>query len=366
MSAALRGAGLGLLALLAGCSFSTTLATPTPRWSLDVSGLGVKAPTAQAEPTPTVDDLITPLRYEDLPQSKAVCVVLAGDSWSFFDAVYHATERRIADLYPGCRVAISYKTTPDPDTALEVPLVIPGTRAEQWAARPNLAGLTAAVKQYRNADVVVLYLGGNDLLKVYNCRDIAGAHCDRGVAACDLPPAERPHTLREVVEPIGANVETIVDALLAVRPGLKVVIVGYAKPNMKESLDSSGNRRRWIGIGCPAEVELNTAVAELALRMQAVAARRERVYYIRNLELFARGAEHGTPARYMINAELSVLGLSRSFVDSIHLGKPAQYQVADRTALTIYCKDLIQPHEDSPLPFQPHKPCNDALLEAIR
>jgi hypothetical protein len=148
------------------------------------------------------------------------------------------------------------------------------------------------------------------------------------------------HTSR-IVEQIVADIKSLLAFVHSKRSDISVILVGYTKPNAKESLKFGPNRQRWLNMGCPTPKQLHKVVAQLADSLGTAFSGGTDAHYIRNHDLLAPSPTEGTPAAMMVNVDAAVFFWSFDFVDSIHLGKEGKYRVADRTVAKIVCEGLI-------------------------
>ena len=197
-----------LLALAAGCAAA-------PAFSQDFRVLRDRRPpdpSANLAPTLVPGELIAPR------------LLIAGDSWAqymwddgshneIFDRFGHAEKRALSRSlasYPGPGYA-------GPEYAIS------GSEARQWvdaANYPWIANMVADLQASPTIDRVLLSIGGNDVLAG---KSGGGWYKDMDL---DVPGSEaalfdriRDHTLQ------------IMDAALAVRPGIRVILSSYDYPN---------------------------------------------------------------------------------------------------------------------------------------
>lgn len=182
-------------------------------------------------------------------------LMVIGDSWAQFLTSNHTFDHLLndygyTDYYAGSTALI-------------------GSKAYQWAKPANLAVLAKLLLERKETTVVVLTIGGNDLIESWNA---------------DLTPeaADREFTK------IAGHVETIVRALTLVRPDLRVVILGYDYPNLVESLESkltNANKGYFKRLRQPTPTQVNAAIVAMGKKFQEVASRVDRVEYVNNFGL---------------------------------------------------------------------------------
>lgn len=155
----------------------------------------------ETEPdTEPVEEESTDIAEPDEPVETVSRIVIAGDSWS--TGIILPTIASLSDR-GYTNVAVSYEFT-----------AIAGSRAEEWANNEDnkLEILAVALNMEPPAEILILIIGGNDL----NSHIV---NDDFGLL---------PGWWRELIfNDIEDDIQTTVDFALAIRPGLKVVIVGY-------------------------------------------------------------------------------------------------------------------------------------------
>lgn len=151
-------------------------------------------------------------------------LLIAGDSWAqymwddashneLFDRYGHAEKR-----------AVSRSLTSDPGPGYAGPeYAISGSEARHWAdaaSYPWIANLVAALEAHPTVDRVLLSIGGNDVL--------AGRSGGGWYKQMDL---DAPGAEAALFEQLRLNTLAVVDAALAVRPELRVILSSYDYPN---------------------------------------------------------------------------------------------------------------------------------------
>ncbi|MCB9537621.1 MAG: hypothetical protein H6704_15325 [Myxococcales bacterium] len=188
-------------------------------------------------------------RGDAAPPGRARRLVIAGDSWS--TGSVQPTRQALADADLG-DVAVTWEQT-----------AIAGSQAREWVAdhEGKLQALTAALDADPPADVLLLYLGGND----FNF-----AMVDRGWSQRRRDAA---------IDQVEADLQRLVDFARAGRPHLTVVLVGY------DFFDYPKMRLTYGFDIAPNLADLNAAYVEMARRKLAIARRTEGVEYAHNLGL---------------------------------------------------------------------------------
>lgn len=151
-------------------------------------------------------------------------VLIAGDSWAQFmwDDGAHATLLDRFGLSDASAISLSRGSDPGPGyTGAEY--AISGSEARQWAdtsSYPWIANTVAALQAHPTIDWVVLSLGGNDVLAG---RSDGGWYKDMDL---DIPGSEA-----AFFDQLETDTFAVIDALLAVRPGIRVILSSYDYPN---------------------------------------------------------------------------------------------------------------------------------------
>lgn len=204
------------------------------------------------------------------PEVVAPRVLLAGDSWAqyMWDDGSH---NDIFDLFghEDCR-ALSLSLGSDPGPGYTGPeYSVSGSEARQWADTANypwIANMVAALQANPTIDLVVLSIGGNDVLAG---KSDGGWYKDMDL---DVPGSEE-----ALFEQIEANTFAIINAALAVRPNIRVMISSYEFPNFNVGF--------WCFLyACPKRKDLsrdpvNDLVTDQELNAMMVAVEQRRVVW---------------------------------------------------------------------------------------
>jgi hypothetical protein len=146
-----------------------------------------------------------------------------------------------------------------------------GTTASQWASSQGLATITNVLQTYPTIDIVHLSLGGNDF----------DTRATQGRNIMSYTPAQR----AAFWNTIEADVQTVVNRCLSVRPDIRVLICDY------DYLD-------WARIGSnyggATTRQLNDAFMEVGQRKLAIAQRTSRCYYVDNWGLLQYKSNYPT------------------------------------------------------------------------
>jgi lysophospholipase L1-like esterase len=146
---------------------------------------------------------------------------------------------------------------------------IGGTTAAYWAQPQNLAVVQNELIQNPTLDIVVLSIGGNDMLA-----GILNGGWHTGLS----PAAET-----ALLDAIEANMQTIVNGIKAVRPDIEIVFSGYDYINLVETVinnPSGPNALLWANLGQPNAEQINTAFVKLEQRKINIANADPRVHYV--------------------------------------------------------------------------------------
>ena len=213
-------------------------------------------PAANLAPTLVPPELLTPR------------LLLAGDSWAqymwddgshndVFDRFGHAEKR-----------AVSRSLSSDPGPGYTGPeYAISGSEARQWvntASYPWIANMVAALQASPTIDRVLLSIGGNDVL--------AGKSGGGWYKNMDLDVSGSEAAL---FEQIHSRTLQIIDAALAVRPDLRVIVSSYDYPNFNTGV--------WCFLyACPKRRDLsrdpnNALVTDQELNAMIVGVERDRI-----------------------------------------------------------------------------------------
>ncbi|GIV34774.1 MAG: hypothetical protein KatS3mg031_2309 [Chitinophagales bacterium] len=153
---------------------------------------------------------------------------------------------------------------------------IGGTTASFWAAPANLQIILNELQQHPTVDIVVLSIGGNDMLAGMNVSP-PGWHTGLSAGA-----------ETQLFDRIQADIQTIVDGIKSVRPNIEIVFSGYDYLNFVETVinDQGGNIiLMWANLGQPNAFQINSAFSRFEQRKINIANADPRVYYVHALGL---------------------------------------------------------------------------------
>ncbi len=151
-------------------------------------------------------------------------VLIAGDSW----AQYMWDDGSHQDIFDkfghADKLVLSRSLDADPGPGYSGPeYAVSGSEARQWvdtANYPWIANMVADLAANPSIDIVMLSLGGNDVLAG---RSDGGWYKDMDL---DTPGSEA-----ALFDRIHDDTFTVIDAALSVRPGIKVLLASYDYPN---------------------------------------------------------------------------------------------------------------------------------------
>ncbi len=195
-------------------------------------------------------------------------LLLAGDSWAQYmwdDGSHNELFDRFGH---GEKRALSRSLGSDPGPGYTGPeYAISGSEARQWADTANypwIANVVAELQANPTIDRVLLSIGGNDLL--------AGKSGGGWYKQMDM---DVPGSQAALFDRIHGHTLQIMDAALAVRPGLRVILSSYDYPNF--------NTGFWCFVyACPKRRDLsrdpdNALVSDQELNAMIVAVEQNRI-----------------------------------------------------------------------------------------
>ena len=183
-------------------------------------------------------------------------VLLVGDSWAqqqYSDDIHNA----VFDVngYTNIRILQNADATA---------VVIDGTTAGDWVVPSELQKITDALINNPSVDTVQLTLGGNDFLDNWNT---------------SMTMMEVDALKNQIV----ADLQTIIDAILAVDINIEIVLSFYDYPNFEETVGGL------VGIVCsdlynnmmqPSTTELNTMALEFTSAFAQIASQNPKVFHV--------------------------------------------------------------------------------------
>ena len=184
-------------------------------------------------------------------------ILVVGDSWAAFmthpmtgEIFQHALK---AEGYEEAEVVATEKTT------------VPGSRADQWATnhKGKLDDLKQTLAANPTVDIVFVVIGGNDFLREAIKTNLSNLTADDRA---------------RLWAGVRTNIQTLVNANLAVRPSLKVVLCDYDYLNVAEAARSP-MKQSFNGI---AQSDFNRYFVDLGREKRALAEESNRCLYIQN------------------------------------------------------------------------------------
>lgn len=192
-------------------------------------------------------------------------ILLAGDSWTGFLLAFRSFKNVLPE-YPGLErwIEVGNRTA-------EM-----GARAFEMIARNYQQVLTEELTKYPNVDVVVMTLGGNDILRGTIGVDPNNYYREVELEDCYRYPNDPWSNSTECIDwlalSVKENVGILVDHILSVRPDIRVIILSY----------DYGARRP---DGSYTVEEMHTSFVAVQERMRELALERDRVEFVMNFGL---------------------------------------------------------------------------------
>ncbi|HOQ31162.1 MAG TPA: SGNH/GDSL hydrolase family protein [Candidatus Hydrogenedens sp.] len=172
--------------------------------------------------------------------AKTPRILMVGDSWAWFMYLNRSLRDALEDMGLGEYEEIGIFTT------------VPGSEASQWVNPKWLEQVRKELDNYPTIDIIHLSVGGNDFLNNWRI---------------DMPPEAKEALFQQVVR----DTETIIRALLDMKPNLHVALIEY------DFINKSRGKAR-----CQ---ELNMAGVELSRRRMEMCKNIDRCFYIQTYGL---------------------------------------------------------------------------------
>jgi lysophospholipase L1-like esterase len=184
-------------------------------------------------------------------------ILVVGDSWAVFmthpvaGEIFQTTLKKQG--YEDVEIVATEKTA------------VGGSRADQWATnqKGKLDDLKQALETNPTVDIAFVVIGGNDFLREAIKTNLA-----------NLTAKDR----ARLWAGIRTNIQTLVDALLAFRPGLKVVLCDYDYLNLAAAARSP-LKQTFNGI---SQADFNRYLLDLGREKRALTEKSSRCWYIQN------------------------------------------------------------------------------------
>lgn len=273
---------------------------------------------------------------ETAPTTQEPRVLLLGDSWITFLTVFRSFDHALENL--------------GVDPAAVTSLHFPGSEARQWNRLMGRLLIGSRLMSAPSIDIVVLCMGGNDVMDGFNAR---------------APEAER----RAVIARAARDVAGVIDYILSLRPDVRVAVIGYDYPNFRDAVRHrmwSVQRSIYEQAGRPNPAQANEAVIWLTEAGFKIAEERERVAYVNNTGLMQHAFGYGPAGLHPGDAPYPGDAIAEGpfpggdptlpspteamirfwdFRDAIHLGAEGSRLVADRAVDVCLGEWLLHPLE---------------------
>jgi len=184
-------------------------------------------------------------------------ILVVGDSWAAF-----MTHPIAGEIFQTTLKKQGYE---DVELVATDKTAVPGSRADQWAAnhKGKLDDLKQVLAANPTIDIVFVVIGGNDFLREALKTNLS-----------NLTAADR----AGLWAGIRTNVQKLVDTILAVRPGLKVVLCDYDYLNIAATARSP-LKHSFNGI---SQADFNRYLLDLGEEKRVVTEKTKRCSYIGN------------------------------------------------------------------------------------
>ncbi len=267
-------------------------------------------------------------------------VAIAGDSWGLLACIFHSVDRAlVSEKMFGVITSLNCPLTTDA-----------GMRAEHWSESDQNKRLLKSLKSNKKIRVLILSLGGNDLIKYWDK---------------SLSRDQEQVLFATIREQISAEIREY----KKIRPDLKIVVSGYDYPRFTADNKISAYRKVYKRFGEPTPYELNSMIARFSKEMTKLSDGGKSVAYIHHLgvtEYYRGQSEVGlkpyqtlspdkisskdAPAR--VGGDLRILNGSKSMariklashefaVDAFHLSPKGYYYTSLHT-VRMYLKDWLR------------------------
>lgn len=201
-------------------------------------------------------------------------IAAVGDSWAAL--MTHPLAGNVL------QTTLADRGFPDVEVLASDETVVPGSRADQWAAnhKGKLDHLRRALEANPDVDIAFVVIGGNDFLREARKRKLSMLSADQRA---------------KLWFGIRTNIETLVTAILSCRPNLKVVLCDYDYLNL-EAIAKAPFNQKLMGI---SQSDLNHYLVALGRQKLRIAENSDRVLYVNNWGLMQHllgglDGEHGS------------------------------------------------------------------------
>jgi lysophospholipase L1-like esterase len=185
-------------------------------------------------------------------------ILILGDSWTLSLTAENKDNYPSQDLFDQQLVARGF----GPYETQGALTAWGGRKASDWAKPANLATIVSELQTYPDIDIVHVIIGGNDFLAVATNGTLVAA-----------TPAQR----QVIWDGIIANITTIVNTALGVRPSIRVVLADYDYLNMTQATAVWGMNFYGASVA-----NFNSWFVELGQRKKQLADATARVEYVQN------------------------------------------------------------------------------------
>ncbi|WP_083926254.1 T9SS type A sorting domain-containing protein [Neolewinella persica] len=287
-------------------------------------------------------------------------VLLVGDSW----AQYMGDDGRYDELFNDYGFPDHYLVTetlgssPGPGYTGSA-YAVSGSEAREWAntaSYPYIANMVVALQSNPSINTVVLSIGGNDILAA---KSGGGWYKDMEL---DVPGSEQ--ALFDVIK---ANTLTIVNAALAVRPDIEVLISSYEYPNFNTGFlcfvyacPKRDDLSRDPANDLITDAELNGMMLTVEAQRQNMVGEEDRLFYDNSIGLMHHVYGDGVTAPGVLPkpegtapytpggnpARPSLRGNFRNIADPIHLDADG-YEYKIQNQLDNYLFDRFRESPDA-------------------
>lgn len=267
-------------------------------------------------------------------------VAVAGDSWGFLACIFHSFDR-----------ALLREKMFGVMTSLNCPMTTrTGMRAEQWSESSQNKKLLKSLKSNERIRVLVLSLGGNDIIKHWNKT---------------LTRDQEQVIFTKIREYIAKAIREY----QRIRPDVKIIVSGYDYPRFTADNKISAYRNVFKKFGEPTPYELNSMLMRFSKEMTKLSDGGKSVAFIHHLgvtEYYRGQKEVGLPpyatlspdkisskdAPARVGGDLRILNGSQSMahidiggrelvVDAFHISPKGFYYTSLHT-VRMYIKDWLR------------------------
>ncbi|MGE3610856.1 MAG: hypothetical protein AB7I27_14790 [Bacteriovoracaceae bacterium] len=268
-----------------------------------------------------------------LPSNLPPAFIVVGDSWGQLMCVFKTYDQILIEYGHGNKRAECLHTTKS------------GSRASEWANPEKLSSVANALNLYPDVKVIVLSVGGNDLLGNWNK---------------NMSAEEEIKLLDTIAQDFGE----IILQLQQMRPELKIVVSGYDYPHfgklLRKNVLHAAYRKLYQKMGQPTYAELNGIIVKFTMRMAQASSEFKNVFYVSNLGLHQhlygqeeydiKAGELPAPDKYrLIGGDSSLPQNPRALFhinhtrlyDPYHLNRTGYKNLA-RNIMNTYLNELIE------------------------